>query len=158
MEVMTADTSVPSLRAHDASLSDTWNAIENVWQRLSKFMALDVNTESDSSQRTGAGEGSALWARDFKTRAVGPLRELRLAAIDADLYQTRPGGRLMPIVQRIEYRGDDLVLTFTPLRVIRRWEEGEDVALQIQAFLARVSRLSCLSTAHQFQLTGAAHD
>ena len=138
----------------DPSLSDTWSAIEDVWQRLSDVLVLDLMTY-------GGVQGAELIARDFKTEAVGSFHNLRQAATDADLYQTRHAGRLQAVVQRIEYCGDDLVLTFTPFHAIRRWEEGGDIALQIQAFFSRITRTARpqrLSINPSTQSTGATHD
>ena len=119
----------------DDSLLDIWSGIEDVWQRLSEFLVVDVIG-------SGEGEGVELWAGDFKTLAVGKHQDLRRAATDADLYQGRLAGRLRAVVTLIEYCGDDLVLTFSPLQLIRRWEDGNDVAAQIQAFMLRIGRIA----------------
>ena len=113
-----------------AGLDDTWNAVEDVLQRLRACTAV----------RLLPGDPQRLVVESFKTRVQGALDDLRTAALDAELYTCRQGAALRPLVRLMEYQGDDLVLTLTPFSVIRRWPDGGDVALQMQASLARLSR------------------
>ena len=115
-----------------AGLDDTWYLVEDVLLRL----------KACTSVRLLPGDPSVLIIASFKTRVQGPLEDLRAAALNAELYTCRHGSALRPLVRLIEYQGDDLLLTLTPFSVIRRWPDGGDVALQMQAFLAQLDMAS----------------
>ncbi|MDN3923220.1 GIY-YIG nuclease family protein [Roseateles violae] len=110
------------------SLQDTWSAVEDVLLRLQVCTEVQVCS----------GEPLALRVKDFKVRVQGPLQDLRSAAMDTELYLCREGENLRPIARLIDYEGNDLLVILTPLNILRRWPGGGDVALQIQAFLARL--------------------
>jgi hypothetical protein len=119
----------PLTEPEPMGLDETWSAMEDVWLRLLACTTIRICN----------GEHPTVRVEDFKTRVAGPLLDLRLAALDADLYTCRDGSGVRPIVRLIAYEGDDLLLTLTPLQVIRRWPGGGAVALQLQAFMSSLS-------------------
>lgn len=115
-----------------SSLSDTWSAIEDVLLRLSEHVTWHaMQTTDDHSME--------LTATEFETIEDESMRDVCGAATQPELYKCRATGQVQVIVQHIEHRGDDLVLVFAPMRVIRLWEEGDEVAPRIQAFMTRTA-------------------
>jgi hypothetical protein len=105
-----------------------WWGLEDLWLRFAALGCLSVE--------------QGVFVVVHNLRHAGSAGELRSFALDAETYQSRAGGRIRTFVRTIAFRGDDLVCELTPATVIARWPDGEGLALQVRAFLARMAALS----------------
>jgi hypothetical protein len=108
-----------------------WWRLEDLWLRFAALGLLSVE------------EGVFVVLHDLRgARATAGAGELRSFALDAETYQSRAGGRIRTFVRTIAFRGEDLVCELTPASVIARWPDGEGLALQVRAFVARLAAMS----------------
>ncbi len=108
---------------------DVWYGVEDLWLRLA--VELPVRAEADGP----------LWrvvVCGFRHARDGRMRELRLRALDTDVFTWRLEGRRGAFVQLIAYEGDDLVFTVATMAAIERWPQGQDVGWQVRGLLARL--------------------
>jgi hypothetical protein len=108
-----------------------WWGLEDLWLRFAALGCLSL-------EQGRAG----VFVVVHNLRHAGSAGELRSFALDAETYQCRAGGRIRTFVRTIAFRGDDLVCELTPAPVIARWPDGEGLALQVRAFVARMAAMS----------------
>jgi hypothetical protein len=104
-----------------------WWGLEDLWLRFAALGLLSVE------------QGVFVVLHDLRHAGAS---ELRSFALDAETYQSRAGGRIRAFVRTIAFRGDDLVCELAPTTVIARWPDGEGLALQVRAFVARMAAMS----------------
>lgn len=90
--------------------------VEDVWLRLAACVPVSVETdplyEDQSTLR-------------FKGLVACRVEELlEKAVLDPGLYRWRVGGRAGTFVEAVDVEDDDVLLRLTPMREIRRWEDG----------------------------------
>jgi hypothetical protein len=110
-----------------------WLGLEDLWLRFAALGWLSV----EMSVEQGTASVFVI-VHDLRNVGAG---ELRSFALDAETYQSRAGGRIRAFVRTIAFRGDDLVCELTPAPVIARWPDGEGLALQVRAFVARMTAM-----------------
>ena len=115
---------------------DTWWRIEDILARLAMHCAITV----DAPDRRGGQ--LTVTVHQLKRMTQPQHIELRRAVLDADNYQCWRDGRPLAFVQTLGWQGEDLVLSFMPLTVLERWEEGPELVWQVRSFLARLARQS----------------
>lgn len=115
---------------------DTWWRIEDILARLALHCAITVEVPDRR------GGQLTVTVHDLKRQTQADRVELRRAALDADSYQCWRDGRPLAFVQTLDWQGDDLALSFTPLPVLERWEDGPEMVWQVRSFLARLGRQS----------------
>lgn len=115
---------------------DTWWRLEDLLARLAMHCPVSVQVDVD-----GAPVLAVLGMRRY---TAPDFAELRSAALDSNSYQCWSEGRPRAFVQTIAWQGDDLVLTFTAMRVIERWDEGLELVGQVRGLLARLRRVAPL--------------
>lgn len=113
----------------DQSPQDVWFGVEDLWLRLAT--ELPVRAES-------VGQAWRVVVSNFRHARDGRMQELRLRALDADVFTWRLEGRRGAFVQLIGYEGDDLVFTVASLATIERWPQGQDVGWQVRGLLGRL--------------------
>jgi hypothetical protein len=84
--------------------------------------------------------GTELVVPNFRHAFDGPVGELRGAVMDVETYRWRMDGRSGAFVRLIEYRGDALVYSLSPYRVIERWPESADLGWQVRGFLLGLAK------------------
>lgn len=107
---------------------DVWWAIEDLLSRLGMQLPISVFADPEPEAVVHGFRDAPL------------LCDLRRAAVDADTFQAWRDGRPLSFVRVLYYQGADLVLDFTPLKVVERWDDGPDLVWQIKGFLARLKR------------------
>jgi hypothetical protein len=112
-----------------------WWGLEDLWLRFAALGCLSVEMSLDQGT-------ASVFVIVHDLRHAGDASELRSFALDAETYQSRAGGRIRAFVRTIAFRGDDLVCELTPAPVIARWPDGEGLALQVRAFVARMAAMS----------------
>lgn len=120
----------------DMDLQGTWWRIEDILARLAMICPISVD------QPNGCGEPSRVTVHGLKQMNHAGLTALRTAALDADSYQCWRDGRPLAFVQTLGWHGDDLMLCFTPLAALQRWEEGAEMVWQVRGYLARMEQRS----------------
>lgn len=115
---------------------DTWWRMEDLLARLAMHTSITV------SNLDRHGGHLTLTVHDLKHRTQPDLTELRSAALDADSYQCWREGWPLAFVQTLEWQANDLVLSFTPLTALERWDEGPELVWQVRGFLALLQRQS----------------
>lgn len=119
----------------ETGAQDAWWRLEDLLARLAMHCAITV-------QNLEQGARPLLTVHGLKALTSPNLAELRRAALDSDSYQCWRNGRALAFVQTIDWQGDDLVLDFTPMKVLERWDEGPELLWQVRGFLARLQRQS----------------
>lgn len=107
---------------------DVWWRVEDLLLRL--VMHCPVTVHAPPEARVVV---HGLWKG-----TEGVLGQLRQAALDADTFQCRHDGRWLAFVQTIDRDGEDVVLQFTPLKLIERWPLGPDLVWQVGGLLAQL--------------------
>jgi hypothetical protein len=110
-----------------------WWALEDLWLRLSALGLLSVEQD---------GNGVSVVVHRLRAAQACTAGELRSVALDAETYQSREGGRISAFVRTLEFRGEDLVCELATPQAIARWPEGEELALQVQGFVARLAAMT----------------
>lgn len=113
---------------------DIWWRIEDILARLALHCGITV----ERADRRG-GE-PLITVHGLKQMTQPELIDVRRAALNADSYRCWRDGRPLAFVQTLDWLGDDLVLSLTPLAVLERWDEGPDVVWQVHSFMARLER------------------
>jgi hypothetical protein len=88
------------------------------------------------------GNGVSVVVHRLRAAQACTAGELRSVALDAETYQSREGGRISAFVRTLEFRGEDLVCELATPQAIARWPEGEELALQVQGFVARLAAMT----------------
>lgn len=120
----------------EAGPQDTWWRVEDILARL----ALHCDITLDAPDRR-AGQ-LTVTVHDLRRQISPEQADLRRAALDADSYQCWLDGGPLTFVQTLAWESDDLVLSFAPLTVLERWEDGPEMVWQVRSFLARLPRQS----------------
>jgi hypothetical protein len=112
---------------------DAWWRLEDLLARLALHFAITVR-DLDHGARP------VLTVHGLRRIDDPGFVELRRAALDADSYQCWRDGHPLAFVQTLDWRGDDLVLNFAPMKALERWEQGAELVWQVRGFLARLAR------------------
>lgn len=112
---------------------ETWWAVEDLWLRLAMRTSVFVETE---------GDHPCVVVTDLAQAFDGAIGQLRRYVLDAATYAWRTEGNRGGFVTQFGYRGDDLVLTLSTLRVIKTWPDGPDLIWQVTGLLWRLQQMA----------------
>jgi len=111
--------------------------IEDVWLRLAACVPVTVETDPVyEDQSTLRFKGLV---------ACGVEELLEKAVLDPGLYRWRAGGRAGTFVEAIDVEDDDVLVRLTPMRVVRRWEEGDSLVWRILSVLRQLRSVGWIS-------------
>jgi len=113
----------------DRSPQDVWYGVEDLWLRLAA--ELPVWADSD-------GPVWRVVLSGFRHARDASMADLRWRALDSNVFMWQLSGQRGAFVRLIAYDGNDLVYTLSPLTVIDRWPQGEDLGWQVRGLLARL--------------------
>ena len=78
----------------------------------------------------------------LRREVMGPMDELRAAAVDPQRYRCQADRRLLSFVRSSDVEGDALLLHLTPPAAVERWPAGAELAQQVRSFILRLAQLS----------------
>lgn len=109
-----------------AQPAQQWLAIEDLWERAAQLLRLELHAQ---------GPVRVLRLRGFRSLEYWDLR-VRLANVES--YAIRCPDSTRSLVQLIDLDGDDLLLTLTEVRALRRWPAAGDLEQALQHFIHRI--------------------
>ena len=97
--------------------------VEDVWLRLAACVPVIVETDPVYEDQ------STLRFRGLVTSGADEI--LEKALLDPALYRWRADGRAGTFVEAIDVEDDDVLLRLTPMRAVRRWEDGATLVWRV---------------------------
>lgn len=116
---------------------DTWWRLEDMLGRMALHCPITVLDLEP-------GLTPVVTVQGLRRMSDAAALELRSAAMDCDSYQCWRDGRPLNFVSTFGWVDDDLVLRFTSMKVLERWELGPELVWQVRGFLARLARTARL--------------
>ena len=116
----------------DRNALDAWFEVEDQWSRLARICHVTVVDGGDAVEVSFA----EVRADDWDDDSLALIERMQ----DVGSYCWRQDGSRGDIVQRIEFRGADLVFTLTSPQQMVRWPDAENIKLMVQHFLTQLHR------------------
>jgi hypothetical protein len=112
---------------------DAWWRLEDLLGRMALHCAITVHDLEP-------GLTPVVSVHGLRRMTDAAALELRSAAMDCDSYQCWRDGRPLNFVKTVDWLDGDLILHFTSMKVLERWEQGPELVWQVRGFLARLAR------------------
>ncbi|MFM7705680.1 MAG: hypothetical protein ACKO6D_12390 [Rubrivivax sp.] len=104
--------------------------VEDVWLRLAACVPVIVEADPVCEDQ------STLRFRGLVSSGADEF--LEKALLDPALYRWRAGGRAGTFVEAIDVEDDDVLLRLTPMRVLRRWEDGATLVWRVMGVVRQL--------------------
>lgn len=121
--------------ASDVGPMEVWWALEDLWMRAARCMAVSVQIREPAIRIVIHG---------LRASWDGPAAELRRPLCDLDTYRWRQDDQSGSFVTLLEPDGTDLICTLTPMRVIEGWPEGSNLVSLVRESVLRLRETTTL--------------